>query len=331
MHRGFQLAGLLAIVAIANPAAAAPGVLVQPVQLDRETIRYDQGVPTVDLELRDGVVQITPLALDHGSLSFGIAVYNDTRVPADFALENITAVHNGTPVQLLTHDDLSRKAKNRALWASLAIAAVGGLAAGVAANQRYQRRAKMVTPRGTYRYSDSAPSTAGQIQAAAISAGAGVSIARVRGQLDRTLADLRDEIVQRSTVDPGESYAGRVVLAKIKPRSLPARVEIALRWNGETYPFAFQIASLGTPAPSFAAVARQSDLTDFRPRPAIVPAVFVPPAEPRNAPAARPILASVPVTRSAPAALPSGGGLVSVPSASTSWGLVSVTPANARP
>jgi hypothetical protein len=330
----FRLAGCVALVAVSSAAAAAPRWELQPVQIGEESLRYNKGVPTVDLELKDGVVQVTPLELDHGNLSFGIAVYNDSWRTVDFGVENIRASYEGAPVQVFTREDLQKKAKSRALWTSLAVAAIGGVAAGLAASQQDHYRATTVTPGGrVFRSYYSAPSAAGQYQSAAISAGTGVSIARVQGQLDETLANLRDEIVQRSTVDPGESYAGRIVMAKVTPTTFPARVELALTWNGETYPFAFQIARPGTPAPTFAAVTRQSDLISFHGGPAPAATVSQAPSSPAAAPLPiqRTVVAELepapaPATKSTASSRRVPKGLVSsTQAASNSWGLVPVT------
>lgn len=327
----FRLAGCAAIAAVSSAALAAPRWELQPVQIGQESLRYNKGVPTVDLELKDGVVQVTPLELDHGSLSFGIAVYNDSWRSVDFGVENIRVSYEGAPLQVFTREDLQKRAKSRALWTSLAVAAVGGVAAGLAASQQDNYRVKTVTPGGrVYRSYYTRPSAAGQFQATAISAGTGVSIARIQGQLDETLANLRDEIVQRSTVDPGESYAGRIVVAKVNPTTFPARVELALTWNGETYPFAFQITRPGTPAPAFAAVARQSDLISFRggPAPAVTasPATTSPAAAPL--PAKRTVVAALvpaPTTTVTPARRARKGLVSSTQASSNSWGLVPVT------
>ncbi|MBV1690287.1 hypothetical protein KRR38_22030 [Novosphingobium sp. G106] len=331
----FRLVGCAVLVGVSSAAVAAPRWELQPVQIGQESLRYKKGVPTVDLELKDGVVQVTPLELDHGSLSFGIAVYNDSWRTVDFGVENIRVSYEGAPLQVFTREDLQKKAKSRALWTSLAVAAVGGVAAGLAASQQDNYRVRTVTPGGrVYRSYYSAPSAAGQFQAAAISAGTGVSIGRIQDKLDQTLANLRDEIVQRSTVDPGESYAGRIVVAKVTPATLPARVELALTWNGETYPFAFQIARPGTPAPAFAAVARRSDLISFRAGPAAapvgpVPTVIAPASPAAPSPVQRTVvagLAPAPSTQSAaPARRASRGLATSNRAASNSWGLVPVT------
>jgi hypothetical protein len=202
--------------------------------------------------------------LDHGNLSFGIAFYNDSRRTANVGIENISVQFGSAPVKVFTRDDLERKAENRAMWASIAVAVAGGVAAGAAASQRDTYQGTMVTPHGTYQSYWSGPSSAGQIQAAALAAGTGYGIVSINNQLDNTLQALGEEVIQLTTFDPGRSYAGRVVIDKIRPKTLPAQVSLSITWNGETYPFTFQIAKPGTPAPVFTERTRTSDLIDFR-------------------------------------------------------------------
>ncbi len=150
------------------------------------------------------------------------------------------------------------------MWASIAVAVAGGVAAGAAASQRDTYQGTMVTTHGTYQSYWSGPSSAGQIQAAALAAGTGYGFVSINNQLDNTLQALGEEVIQLTTVDPGRSYAGRVVIDKIRPKTLPAQVSLSITWNGETYPFTFQIAKPGTPAPVFTERTRTSDLIDFR-------------------------------------------------------------------
>ena len=229
-------------------------------------MRFNQGVPTVDLELKDGVVQVTPLGVDHGSLVFGVAVYNDSRQPANFGIENVAASTGSGSLRAFTKDELVRQAKNRATWTQIGLAFLGAAAATAAASQRSYYRNTYVTPRGTYRSYWSMPSAVGQVQATAIAAGTGYGLVAVQNQLDRTVETLGSEIVQLTTIDPGESYAGRVILQKFNPKSLPSQLVLTVNWNGESYPFTFQIAKPGTPTPPFTAITRASDLTDFSPK-----------------------------------------------------------------
>jgi hypothetical protein len=232
--------------------AGGPKFLLQPVPVGLETVRFQQGVPTIDLQMPDGVVQLTPLPMDHGSLAFSVAVYNDGKAPANVDVTSFDISAGSQKIAVLSREQLESKAKNRAMWASIAVAAAGGLAAAAAANQRDTYTHTLYTPRGTYRSVYSAPSQAGQVAAAASIAGAGVGIAAIQNQLDRTRQALGDSTVQMTTVDPGDSYAGRIVLEKIKSKVLPQPITITVNWNGRAYPFAFRMAKKGTPSPVFA-------------------------------------------------------------------------------
>lgn len=310
VHRA---AAVAALVSMSAPAMAKDKWAVQPVQVGQETIRYLKGVPTLDLELKDGVVQITPVAMEHGSVAFEVAVYNDSRQPANFGIENVAVLHGGAGVKVFSKDELVKRAENRAMWTSIALAALGGVAAAAAANQRNHYRSTFVTPRGTYRSYWSGPSAAGQVQAAAIAAGTGVGIAGIQSQLDNTRVALGEEIIQTTTVDPGESYAGRIVLAKIKPKTLPSRVQLTINWNGEAYPFTFQVAKRGTAAPTFTAMTRSSDLTNFAAEKAApAPAVIAPAASaPLVVPVAQPVAPQPPTA--APVEKPKENEVVPVP------------------
>lgn len=272
-----------ASMTVTAPVLAGEKWEIQPVQYGQESLRYVQGVPTVELELNDGVVRMTPLPLDHGRLTFTVAVYNDGAEPANFGIHSIAPRFSALPVRVFTKDELVKQAKNRAFWSQFGIAVLGGAASGLAASQRSYYSSNFVTPRGTYTSLYSAPSIAGQYQAASLAAGTGVSIALVQNQLDRTIAALGDNTVQLTTVDPGESYAGRIVLGRIKPKSLPEEVAFTINWNGEFYPFTFRIVKPGQPAPPFTRIARGSSLTNFRERSAAASTpVAVPISGPRR-------------------------------------------------
>lgn len=248
-----KFAACAAMVAFAAQPVVAGGpiFLLQPVPVGAETIRFQQGIPTVDLQMPDGVVQITPLPIDHGSLAFSVAVYNDGKVPANIDVTSFAIAAGPQKIAVFSREQLESKSKKRAMWASIAIAAAGGLAAAAAASQRDTYTNTLYTPRGTYRSVFTAPSQAGQVAAAASIAGAGVGIAAIQNQLDHTRQALGDTTVQMTTVDPGDSYAGRIVLEKIKSNVLPQPIAITVNWNGRAYPFAFQLAKKGTPQPVF--------------------------------------------------------------------------------
>lgn len=251
MLRTFFRVAVLSVATFGSATAFAKPPVVQAVQVGDESVRYLQGVPTLDLRKAKGAVQITPLAMDHGSLAFSVAVLNAGDTPANIDVTNFAATSAGQAVGVFTVLQLVSKAQNRAMWGQIGLALAGGISAAAAASQRDTYSSTLSTPRGFYRSTFSAPSSYGQVQAMAISAGTGIGIAAIQNRLDETRAELGNEVVQLSTVDPDRSYAGRIVLHKIKTKSLPHRVDLVVTWNGEEYPFAFQLAKEGTPSPQF--------------------------------------------------------------------------------
>lgn len=251
-HRGPTVLAVGLFMVLTSTQAHARDYVIQPVQVGAERVRFEQGGAQLDLTQRNGSVQITPLPMDGGSLAFGVAVFNAGAAPANIGLDNISVASGNRQIAVLTPQQLVGKAKGRAMWRQFGLALTGSIAAGISANQRDVYHSTFQSRYGTSTYSFSAPSFAGQLQADRINQDTAYGMATIRDQLDQTRERIGAESLQLSTVDPGRSYAGRIVVAKFKPTSYPQRVDLSVEWNGELYQFAFQIAPAGTPQPSFA-------------------------------------------------------------------------------
>lgn len=129
------------------------------------------------------------------------------------------------------------------------MALIGGIGAGVAASQRDHYRSTITGPYGTYSVHADYPSLAGQLQANSISMNTAYGIAAVQYQLDQTIAIMNNHVVQRTTVDPGSSYAGLIVLDKLKTGKPPFEIRIDVDWYGERYPFGYLMQKPGQPVP----------------------------------------------------------------------------------
>jgi len=236
-------AAILAGVMIASPAAAETRLNFQAAEGEGATIRFNQGVQTVDIRREHGAVQVTPLGLDHNRLTFAVSVLNLGPQSDNFGIEDMHASIGGQDVPVLTRERLDHLARRRATWAAIAVGVAAGLGAAAAANQRDYYRATTFTPHGTYRTYISTPSTGGQIAAAGMIAGGAYTINNIQNQLDATRAALANEIVQTTTVDPNDSYAGRIVIEQpaSRLRNWPQQVHVAVHFNGEDYPFSFQV------------------------------------------------------------------------------------------
>lgn len=252
----FSTAATAASLLIAQPAWAGDRVIVQPVQIGSESLRFTHGVASVDNVQRNGAVQVTVLPLDHGNLTLEVAFLNAGAVPMTVDPQQIAAFVGGQRLRLLTTQQLESKAKSRTLWKQIGVVALSAIAASAAANQRDYVSTSYAGQFGRIpiygRSVTSVPSLYGQLQADRITDQAGYALTAMQDRLDRTREAIGAETLQLSTVDPGQSYGGRVSFARFKPAALPERLSLAINWNGETYQFAFQLARPGTPQPAFA-------------------------------------------------------------------------------
>ncbi|WP_205481568.1 hypothetical protein [Sphingomonas arenae] len=235
---------------VSSPADADPKVDVHGLIVGAEGARYVRGVPTLDLQQQNGVVQVRFLGYDHNKPVFAVGFFNGGAEPVNVGIENIQATMNGSASPIFTVDQLAGQAKNRAMWAKLGIALGAGLGAAAAASQRSTYHRTMVTPRGTYSFSGSYPSLAGQLRANQIQAYGAYNLVLVQQRLDTTLAAIGDHVVQRTTLDPGDTYGGLVVLDKYKYGKPPFELRLSVDWNGERYPFAFLVHRKGEAVPA---------------------------------------------------------------------------------
>lgn len=246
-----KLIGLIAATAMAGQAIAADRILY-PVQTGSETIRYRTGIPTLNIETPSGSVTITPLPLDHNHPTFGIAVYNKGNNSANFGIENVSASINGQPISVLSREELQKRAKSRALWSSIGVAMLAGVAAAAAstANTTQQYYGNVRTPRGTYFWSSSYRDNSIGVLGATAAVGAGTAgIVGIQNRLEYTLGTLATDIVQTTTIDPDNSYGGEVVIEKPSGIKIPYDVTITLHFNGMDYPFTFRMSEQGKAKP----------------------------------------------------------------------------------
>jgi hypothetical protein len=238
------------LAVIATPAMAEPKIDVQGLILGNEGARYLQGVPTLDLQQQRGAVQLRFLEWDHGGAVFAVGVYNGGPDPANVGLENLHASAGGSPVRVYTLDELKSRAKNRAMWGKIGLAVLGGLGAAAAASQRDTYSGHITGPYGSYHYSGSYPSLAGQLQADRILDNTSAGMALIQYRLDQAIETARNYLLQTTTVDPGMTFAGLVFVQKLDYGKAPLEFRLDVDWNGERYPFGYLLQKKGQPVPA---------------------------------------------------------------------------------
>jgi hypothetical protein len=244
--RALALCGLLLL---ATPADAGKPFDVHGLIIGNEGARYVKGVPTLDLQQQRGAIQLRSLGFYNNRPLFQIAFFNAGPEPVNIGLEDIHVFAGGSPLRVFSVQELERQAKQKAWWSQFGIALLGGLSAGLSASQRDYSHGTITSPYGTYTIHTSYPSLAGQLRADRIASNTGYSIAAIQYQLDQTISMINDHVVQRTTVDPGASYGGLIVLDKLKTAKPPFELRVSVDWNGERYPFAYLVVKPGSAIP----------------------------------------------------------------------------------
>jgi hypothetical protein len=183
---------------------------------------------------RHGAIQIAPVtSRSSGRLRFSIVGYNGSAQPTNLGYENISLnLADGSPVRLYSFDQLSHEARTRATWSRIGLALV-------AFGQGYydgklQRRHPMAAAVQEQNHNDEIDSAED----------------RVTANLDQTLTNLNGSVLQTTTVDPGMSFGGDVVADEPKlTKGLSQRVDLSVRFGGETYLISFYAAQDGVRPP----------------------------------------------------------------------------------
>ena len=237
-------------LSIAAPAIAGDKPFdVHGLIIGNEGARYLKGVPTLDLQQQRGAVQLRSLGFYNNRPMYVIAFYNGGTEPVNIGLEDIRVTKDGETLRVFSVQELERQAKKKAWWTQFGMALAGGFSAAAAANQRDYYRSSISSPYGTFTVHSSYPSLAGQLRAQSITMNTAYGIAAVQYQLDQTIDMVNNHVVQRTTVDPGSTYGGLIVLDKLKSGKPPFEIRISADWNGERYPFAYVMQKPGQPVP----------------------------------------------------------------------------------
>ncbi|WP_343698972.1 hypothetical protein [Caulobacter sp.] len=235
----------VAVTSCAAPAFAAGPLTLYPERIGAETARFTQGVATVRLTTPAGTVEVRPLSADKGQAAFSLVVVNQGVSSANFGVENVSATLDGVPVAVPTRaqlaDQAQRKAREAKIGAALFAGAVAGLVSGASNEGAYYQHVR--GPHGGYtrevRWEDNTP---GVIGATTAVAGGALAIQGVDDRLADRLDRLDGQILQTTTVDPGERFGGMIVVPIDRQSGYPVRIQLQVTFNGAVYPFAFLLA-----------------------------------------------------------------------------------------
>jgi hypothetical protein len=239
-------AAAAAAVASALLAGCSVNYKITPTATGTQEIRYLRGTPTVFEDKSGGSLQMTPLGVADGRVVLGLAAFNKGTGGANFGVENLSSDSLGNSLKVYTKDELEHEAKVRAQWQA-AFAVLAGAAAAYAANQNAYSTTNgyVATRRGVATFSATTYNpAAAAIGTAAAGAATGYSLNSIKNNMDDTIAHLNGQMLQTTTVMPGDSYGGEVVLDMPKGKEWPKTIDLNANWNGQDYHFNFNVATV---------------------------------------------------------------------------------------
>lgn len=215
---------IAAIALVMATPAHAGDYASEPIAAATDLVTYAKGTPAVTRETDSIVVTVVPMEAYFGRPSFYVEVFNKTQVPFNFGTESITVSAEGEkkPTEVYTREELEDQAQNRAMWAGV-VAGLAGMSSGYSSYSSTTH-----TPYGSYR------TTGSYYNTALASYRTDRLMSGISAGLEQRLADARNNALQKTTVQPGEGYGGRIVLSKPKAK-FP--VPVTLNIMGEVFHF----------------------------------------------------------------------------------------------
>lgn len=234
-------------MAAATAACAATTYSFTPVEADGISVGYNKGVPTSTHIGEHGSVRVSPIGLNPaGRMMFGVAALNTSDHAANLGTESVTMEAAGASVRVFTHDELERQARNAATAAMiLNVVATGVSAYAAQQNATTTSYGTYHSPYGTSTWTSTHyNATAAAIGVTAATTAGAVNQRNIETALDDTLANLGENILQTTTVEPGMSYGGQVVSDRVRmPKEGPLDALVRVNYNGDMHEFRYRITA----------------------------------------------------------------------------------------
>ena len=253
----FGMIFALVLCAVSLPTEAAI-FKVTPVGPESLKIRYLRGEPAIYSVRENGVILVVSHGLkDDKRLALEVLAFNKGGAPQNFGTENIGLTgKDGKAITVFGFEELTRQAENKATWAKIWLG-LAGVAGAVAASESGYSTAhgSFSSSYGTSTfYAQTYNPAVASANMAAVAGATGYGFARVQANLDNTRERLSNSILRTTTIDPGQSFGGRVVTDSIKG-GYPQTVVLKIMWAGEEHTIEFTVTKGNQPTPPIPAAA----------------------------------------------------------------------------
>lgn len=241
----------------------ASQVRVDPVLLANQERIYRDGIPAV-ISKKGLVVMAAPAAVlrkGKDRPKFIVSVANTSQSQFDIDTSNITASLDGMPIKIFTHQEVADGIKSEQAWRAFAVALGGAMQAASA-----QRQASSSYNSGSYNsntngnfntygssnlsgnYNANTTGTysgwtynpaAGRAAATAVNARTDSQMESLQAQGEAALDEAQKSMLKQTTVMPGSSHGGQIVLASFDVPESGATLDIKVTVAGEDHLFRF--------------------------------------------------------------------------------------------
>ena len=241
----------------------ASQIKVDPVLLGNQERIYRDGVPAV-ISRKGLVVMAAPVKVIRDGKEqpkFIVSVANTSQSQFDVDTSNFAASVDGLPLKIFTHDEVADSIKSKQAWAAFAVA-LGGAMQAASAQQQASRSSNSgsynsntsgnfntygssnlsgnynANTAGTYTGWTYNPA-AGQAAANAVNARTDSQMASLQQQGQAALDEAQKSILKQTTVSPGSSHGGQIVLATFDVPDAGSTLDLKVSVSGEEHLFRF--------------------------------------------------------------------------------------------
>jgi hypothetical protein len=202
-------------LSVSTPAMAADYLAV-PTPAQEDTLTYFKGVASIERKTEFGSIRITSIGEETGKPAFVIEITNVSEASVNFGTENISATIVGQkkPTLVYSAADIQRMVESKAAWAAALTSLSGALATNTS-------RATACGYRGCYTATIRTPDYFAR-------ANASRQINAIYENSADRVDELKNSYLQTTTVEPGQSYGGRVALSKPKVKQWPASLSLTV-------------------------------------------------------------------------------------------------------
>jgi hypothetical protein len=241
----------------------ASQVKVEPVLLGDQERIFRDGVPAV-ISKKGLVVLVAPVAIvrdGEEQPKFVVSVANTTQANFELDTTNFSALVDGKPLKIYTHAEIESDIKSKQAWAAVAVALGGAMQAASAqqaASNRYTTGTYNSTTQGNFNtygksnlygnYNANTVGTysgwtydpaAGQAAANAVNAQTSSQLNALQQQGQAALNVAASSMLKITTVAPGTSYGGQIVLATFDVPDSGVNLDLSVLVAGEEHRFRF--------------------------------------------------------------------------------------------